>query len=302
MDTDRNLLFGVLALQADLLDNDQFAEACSAWAARKDTPLADLLVERGWLTPDARALIDLLLKCLLKRHGGDAHASLAAVASPEVRRALDTVDDPEVAQSLASLPSAGRYRVLRPHARGGLGEVFVAQDTELHRPVALKQMQPRYADDAPKRNRFVLEAEVTGGLEHPGIVPVYGKGHYPDGRPFYAMRFIQGDSLQEALTRFHTAPDFRGAAFRQLLRRFVDVCNAVAYAHSRGCCTATSSQPTSCSAPSARRWWWTGASPRFSAAPAPVATARARNKRSSRPRCAVRRRRSPAASWGRPPT
>jgi serine/threonine-protein kinase len=234
MDTDRNLLFGVLALQADLLDNDRFAEACSAWAARKDTPLADLLVERGWLTPDARSLIDLLLKCFLKRHGGDAHASLAAVAGPEVRRALDTVDDPEVAHSLASLPPAGRYRLLRPHARGGLGEVFVALDTELHRPVALKQMQPRYADDAPKRKRFVLEAEVTGGLEHPGIVPVYGLGCYADGQPFYAMRFIQGDSLQEAVTRFHAAADFRGATFRQLLRRFVDVCNAVAYAHSRG--------------------------------------------------------------------
>ncbi len=46
---DRNLLFGVLALQADLLDNDRFAEACSAWAVRKDTPLASLLVDRGWL-------------------------------------------------------------------------------------------------------------------------------------------------------------------------------------------------------------------------------------------------------------
>jgi serine/threonine-protein kinase len=250
MDTDRNLLFGVLALQADLLDNDQFAEACSAWAARKDTPLADLLVQRGWLTAAQKAAVDLLLECKLKKYGGDAHASLAAVASPDVRRALDTVDDAEVEQSLANLPPvaahasdlptvdarppAGRYRVLRPHARGGLGEVFVAEDTELHRPIALKQIQQRHADDVQSRNRFVLEAEVTGGLEHPGIVPVYGLGCYPDGRPFYAMRLIQGDSLQEALARFHRAPDFQGTAFRQLVRRFVDVCNAVAYAHSRG--------------------------------------------------------------------
>jgi serine/threonine-protein kinase len=250
MDTDRNLLFGVLALQADLLDNDQFAEACSAWAARKETPLADLLVERGWLTPDARAHIAFLLECKLKKHGGDAHASLAAVIGPEVRRALDTVDDAEVEQSLASLlavdgrtselptvdarPPAGRYRVVRPHARGGLGEVFVAEDLELHRNIALKQMQQRHADDRTSRGRFLLEAEITGGLEHPGIVPVYGLGCYPDGRPFYAMRLIKGESLKEALTRFHRKPDFHGAAFRQLLRRFVDVCNAAAYAHSRG--------------------------------------------------------------------
>jgi serine/threonine-protein kinase len=249
MDTDRNLLFGVLALQADLLDNDQFAEACSAWAARKETPLAALLVERGWLTLEDRGHVEYLLERKLKKHG-DARASLAAVASPEVRRALDTVDDPAVEQSLASLPpvgvhasdlptvdalpAAGRYRALRPHAKGGLGEVFVAEDTELHRQVALKRMQPHHADDAHSRGRFVLEAEITGGLEHPGIVPVYGLNTYSDGRPFYAMRFIQGESLKDAVKRFHQAPDFGSAAFRQLLRRFVDVCNAVAYAHSRG--------------------------------------------------------------------
>src|SRR5262249_30080 len=148
--------------------------------------------------------VEFLLERKLKRHGGDAHASLAAIAGPEVRRALDTVDDVDVEQSLTKLapvpehasdlptmnarPPAGRYRVLRPHARAGLGEVFVAEDTELHRPVALKQLQRHHADNAQSRKRFVLEAEVTGGLEHPGIVPVYGLGLYPDGRPFYAMR------------------------------------------------------------------------------------------------------------------
>jgi hypothetical protein len=61
MDSDRNLLFGVLALQADLLDDAQFARACSEWAGRKDTPLAELLVERGWLTPEERADVEKLL-------------------------------------------------------------------------------------------------------------------------------------------------------------------------------------------------------------------------------------------------
>jgi hypothetical protein len=61
MDTDGNLLFGVLALQADLIDNDRFAAACSAWASRKDMPLADLLVERGWLSAQDRADVDTLL-------------------------------------------------------------------------------------------------------------------------------------------------------------------------------------------------------------------------------------------------
>jgi serine/threonine protein kinase/predicted negative regulator of RcsB-dependent stress response len=130
--------------------------------------------------------------------------------------------------------------VLRPHAKGGLGEVFVARDEELHREVALKEIQAPYADDPDSRSRFLLEAEVTGGLEHPGLVPVYGLGTYPDGRPFYAMRFIKGDTFHDAIKRFHQAdgakrdPGERGLALRGLLRRFIDVCNAVAYAHARG--------------------------------------------------------------------
>src|SRR4029077_1320523 len=97
-----------------------------------------------------------------------------------------------------------RFRVLRPHARGGLGAVFVALDTELHREVALKQILDAHADDQTSRQRFLLEAEVTGGLEHPGSGPVYGLVTYGDGRPYYAMRFIKGDSLKEAIERFHS--------------------------------------------------------------------------------------------------
>jgi serine/threonine-protein kinase len=133
-----------------------------------------------------------------------------------------------------------RFQILRPHARGGLGEVFVALDQELRREVALKEIQQQYADDPERRARFVLEAEVTGRLEHPGVVPVYGLGTYPDGRPFYAMRFIRGESLQDAITRFHQAdgpgrdPGERELQFRQLLGKLVALCNAIAYSHSRG--------------------------------------------------------------------
>jgi hypothetical protein len=94
-------------------------------------------------------------------------------------------------------------RVLRPHARGGLGAVFVALDAELNHEVALNQILENHADDAVSRARFVLEAEVNGGLEHPGIVLVHALGSYPDGRPCYAVRFIRGDSLKEAVNRFH---------------------------------------------------------------------------------------------------
>jgi len=134
-----------------------------------------------------------------------------------------------------------RFHVLRPHAQGGIGKVSVAFDAELQREVALKQIKPERADDADSRARFLLEAEVTGRLEHPGIVPVYGLGIDDHGRPFYAMRFVRGTSLDEAIRQYHRADgDARRDAhvhaleLRQLLDRFADVCHTVAYAHSRG--------------------------------------------------------------------
>ncbi len=182
----------------------------------------------------------------------------AARSEPGLESTLDGKD--RLAFSVGTtIEAGGRYRVLHPHAQGGLGVVFVALDTELNREVALKQILDRHADDRTSRARFLLEAEVTGGLEHPGIVPVYGMGVYENGRPYYAMRFVRGDSLKEALGLFHaqsgasaaTEPptreidrgatvrpmDSRGSRdleLRKLLRRFLDVCNAIDYAHSRG--------------------------------------------------------------------
>src|SRR6516225_3492981 len=86
--TDSNLLFGVLALQADLLDANRFAEACSAWAGRKDTCLADLLVERGWITTQDKLAVERLVQLKLQKHAGNLQASLAAVAGPDVQRVL----------------------------------------------------------------------------------------------------------------------------------------------------------------------------------------------------------------------
>jgi serine/threonine protein kinase len=131
-----------------------------------------------------------------------------------------------------------RYQPVRLHRRGGQGEVFVARDEELHRDVALKRIQPRPTTRGDAVGRFVREAEVTGRLEHPGVVPVYGLGRDADGRPYYAMRFVQGESFDDAIRRFHADPGndprARSVAFRHLLTRFLAVCDTAAYAHSRG--------------------------------------------------------------------
>jgi tetratricopeptide (TPR) repeat protein/tRNA A-37 threonylcarbamoyl transferase component Bud32 len=260
MHADRNLLFGILALQMDFITRDALIAAMSAWAVAKDQLLGQLLADQGALQAEHRALLEPLVEAHLKAHSGDPQKSLAALSSVNsVREDLSRVADPDVQASLAHVstrrpeadpyptkvdalppPVPVRFRVLRPHAKGGLGEVFVARDEELHREVALKEIQNRHADDPASRARFVVEAEITGGLEHPGVVPVYGLGHYADGRPFYAMRFIRGNSLEQAIAQFHQAdgpdrdPRERNLASRALLGRFVDVCQAIAYAHSRG--------------------------------------------------------------------
>ncbi len=137
-----------------------------------------------------------------------------------------TEADPDRTSTLsvgAATSDGQRFRLLRPHARGGLGEVFVALDAELHREVALKQILERHADDPVSRQRFVAEAEITGGLEHPGVVPVYGLGTYGGGRAYYAIRFIRGDSLKEAIEHFHgddalnNDPGRRALELRKLL-------------------------------------------------------------------------------------
>src|SRR5262249_389149 len=157
--------------------------------------LGEIFVALQMLNPDERDLLDALVQKHLDRHRGDIEKSLAAVAmSAPLREELRSLADPDVQASLARMPTpseqdkpaplpttveevkklAGlRYHILRPHDRGGIGEVFVALDQELNREVALKEIQERHAVDAHSRGRFVREAEITGGLEHPGIVPVY---------------------------------------------------------------------------------------------------------------------------------
>jgi serine/threonine-protein kinase len=262
---DRHLLFGLLALQNGLIDPGQLVSAFRAWTRDKSMSLADHLEARGDLTAAKRRLLEGLADVHVEAHGGDIEKSLAAVsADRSATQCLETLGDPDLEATLdhvfevagstlhgiaGHMPSrAGgtatsngqRFEILRLHSRGGLGAVFVALDRELHREVALKQILDRHADDPVKRQRFLLEAEVTGGLEHPGIVPVYGLGKSADGRPYYAMRFIRGDSLKEAIERFHTDETLNrnsgrhSLELRQLLRRFTDVCNAIDYAHSRG--------------------------------------------------------------------
>ena len=273
--SDRNLLFGILALQMDFISREQLVAGMQAWVLAKEVPLAEHLAAAGSLRLEHRQLLEPLVEAHIRQHGNDPEQSLASISSLDALRSeLAELKDDLLDATIAHIPvghkstndadryaacSVGaassqgmRFRILRPHAEGGLGRVSVALDSELGREVALKEIKPKWADDPDSRGRFTREAEITGGLEHPGIVPVYGLGAYPDGRPFYAMRFIRGNSLKDAIDRFHErrmASEKRdnksgvGRPFssteenlelRKLLQRLLDVCEAMDYAHSRG--------------------------------------------------------------------
>ena len=147
-------------------------------------------------------------------------------------------------QTIGERSGQQRFQTVAHHANGGLGVISIANDLELGRRVALKQINPQYADDLELRARFVAEAEITGQLEHPGIVPVYGLGSSDSGRPFYAMRFIDGQSLKQAVDRYHAGLRSRrnptvsvhsdNISFRRLIQALISVCQTIEYAHSRG--------------------------------------------------------------------
>jgi serine/threonine protein kinase/tetratricopeptide (TPR) repeat protein len=272
---DKNLLFGVMALQLEFISRDALVGAMHAWVLEKWKSIGEILVAQKALTEQRCELLETLVKEHLRQNDGDARRSLASLCSPEsVHVELSRLADAEVQASVAHLPienaaeqarsllqktipismlqaaASTRFKFLRPWREGGLGKVSIARDEELHREVALKEIKTQHAHSKNSRDRFLIEGEITGSLEHPGIVPVYGMGKYADGRPYYAMRFVRGESLEEAIERFHcTLAEIssngrrrvprgdagqRSVAFRELLNRFNDVCNAVAYAHSRG--------------------------------------------------------------------
>jgi tetratricopeptide (TPR) repeat protein/tRNA A-37 threonylcarbamoyl transferase component Bud32 len=130
---------------------------------------------------------------------------------------------------------SGRYAVGQFHARGGIGEVWLARDSEIGRRVALKRLRKKRLD---QKERFLAEAQITGQLEHPGIVPVHDLGIDENGQAFYVMSFIRGRPLREAIEAHHAggpaSAEAREVERARLLEVFVKVCQAVAYAHHRG--------------------------------------------------------------------
>ena len=231
-DINQDLLLAALAMLTGAVPQEDLRSALLAWAECPERPLGELLKERGHLDENRVKALNCLVSAHLRQNNGDLGASLDAWNAQALTQDMLTEMEnaspgstlgPTLAASLAAtlagtrgdaegfelhseLPSftqEQRFRLIRPHAKGGIGQVWLARDQELQRDVAVKEIQAHYADREGLRARFLLEAEITGNLEHPGIVPVYSLGRNAEGRPFYAMRFIRGETLSLAIKQFH---------------------------------------------------------------------------------------------------
>ncbi len=263
--SEQDLLLALLAVQVGAVAPDQLL---SCLQPRSDLGLAQRLVARGLLSSAQRHTLEAMRDEALLANDEDpvrALASLSAQAQETFGLSLpgsaaqtgreETLPcAAEAEQALqATSEHPGRYSYRDPQGdwvdkngaelgRGGIGRVLLALDEHLDRQVALKELLPHYQGPGSSGSggshratlstvvrRFLQEARITGQLEHPSIVPVYELGQRADGTLYYTMKLVKGRTLAEALK------DCAGLHERlALLDRFVDLCQAIAYAHSRG--------------------------------------------------------------------
>jgi len=268
---DRNLLFGVFAVQNHFITPAQLAQAAGAWAGDPSSGLGEVLVRMGYISDKSRELIDSLLDAQVEDHGNDVSETLrsfggvqavndsfrGAVGFGQGPSKLDSLGgpsrDPQEAEKGAedsalediekvTLGHAGRYTFKGKAGRGAIGQVLIAFDEHIGREVALKELLPdlpsgsgpstgrsRSRLTAEATARFIREARVTGQLEHPGIVPVYEIARRDDESIYYTMKLVRGKTLEDRLKSCKSLHDRI-----RLLPHFLDLCQAVAYAHSKG--------------------------------------------------------------------
>jgi hypothetical protein len=197
-----------------------------------------------------------LIERKLKKHSGNALKSLADAAARDagihasVARLRDALDEGDIRQTLDGLSPAargtveyiahldrpednrGRYTLTSLHAKGGTGQVWLARDAVLDREAALKELRPEHAQNATILRRFLQEAQVTGQLDHPGVVPIYevargDPGAGQAGQPYYTMRLIRGRTLSSAVADYHRkrlAGEAKWVDLLALVQAFLGVC------------------------------------------------------------------------------
>jgi serine/threonine-protein kinase len=151
-----------------------------------------------------------------------------AVSSESELDTLEEFDEEELHDS--TLAGVERYRIMELIGEGGMGVVFRARDIDFDRDIALKILLKTHVGNQEMHRRFFDEAQITGQLEHPGIVPVYEMGSSEQGRPYFAMKMVEGQTLADLLENYSGSP----LEQYRMLNIFARACQAIAFAHSRG--------------------------------------------------------------------
>ncbi|MBD3419659.1 MAG: protein kinase [Chitinivibrionales bacterium] len=160
--------------------------------------------------------------------------------SPDQRRRFsnlqieETTRVPLLQSDSTGAESAKKYRNATRIAQGGMSEIFEARDVNLGRKIAMKLLASEETDQ--KRRRFINEARITGQLEHPNIIPVHELGINQQGKLYFTMKLVKGQSLKDVLEdmRTHFPQSQSKYTLGKLLVAFVGVCNAISFAHARG--------------------------------------------------------------------
>jgi PAS domain S-box-containing protein len=176
-------------------------------ARTKGADSTDQTLAESWQDRAARPQAD----------GGQAQEDRGEEASP--------TDDRVTSRSVFALVDPGKT-----YAEGAMGKILLARDERLGRSLVVKILHEKCRDDPELRARFLREATITAQLQHPGIPPVFNVGTLPDGRPFFTMRLIEGETLARKLAG---SADLNADRPR-LLTLFEQVCQTVAFAHARG--------------------------------------------------------------------
>ena len=267
---EHNLIFAGLGLQLGIIAKDKVIRAFTEWLFDKARPLGEILVHQKAITPEQRKTLESAVEAHIQQEGGEQKALASLNHVKDLESDLDHLADNDLNQSLdgavtqrklmgldvlftqshdsesSSTNIKGTFsgpeskqtdRFERQHFldSGNLGEVFFAKDTELNRTVVTKYIRPEMSGDTLKQALFHLEGEVTGSLEHPSVVAVYGLGKDTKGRLYYAMRYVRGKKLSRVIAEYHRKEaGLKQEALTGLLQNFQAVCLAIEYAHSKG--------------------------------------------------------------------
>jgi serine/threonine protein kinase len=224
MTLERLLLLAQLALQEGWIDLNTYSRALLGLDRLPPNQLSSALTERFALQP---AQIEELQSIAERAERGESRAQSLYARLLGLQRE-------HLREGLA--PGTGRYALGPEIGRGGGGRVVLGDDRYFGRRVALKLTLPEKSNDPTYVERFIAEAQATGSLEHPNIIPVYDIGTLPDGALFYAMKYVGQNSLRLVIHRLRLRKPETLAEYGliRLLTLFNQVCMAVDYAHAKG--------------------------------------------------------------------